>query len=231
MKKINNPNLMKQYMKKYNLSDYFSQDVSSHLNLYFWKKGEHICREEENNDYLFFFVDGKAKVYTTLKNGKSLLICFYDDFNLIGSLEMMDHRLSTASIQVIEDSFCIGIKQRAVQKYLFGDVVFLQFILRSLSTELERSTKNSSINLLYPLENRLASYLFATKEEPDLAISAYPVFNENLTSLAELLGTSYRHLHRSLKVLAGKKVINKTAHGFELIDLPQLEELAADLYH
>ncbi|MGX7024645.1 cyclic nucleotide-binding domain-containing protein [Vagococcus hydrophili] len=231
MKKINQPTLMKQYMEKYHLTDYFSQDVSSHLNLYFWKKGEHICREEENNDYLFFFVDGKAKVYTTLKNGKSLLICFYDDFNLIGSLEMMDHRLSTASIQVIEDSFCIGIKQRAVQKYLFGDVVFLQFILRSLSTELERSTKNSSINLLYPLENRLASYLFATKEEPDLAISAYPVFNENLTSLAELLGTSYRHLHRSLKVLADKKVINKTAHGFELIDLPQLEELAADLYH
>ena len=231
MKKINQPTLMKQYMEKYHLTDYFSQDVSSHLNLYFWKKGEHICREEENNDYLFFFVDGKAKVYTTLKNGKSLLICFYDDFNLIGSLEMMDHRLSTASIQVIEDSYCIGIKQQAVQQYLLGDVVFLQFILRSLSTELERSTKNSSINLLYPLENRLASYLFATKEEPVLAISAYPVFNENLTSLAELLGTSYRHLHRSLKVLADKKVINKTAYGFELIDLPQLEELAADLYH
>ncbi|HCM88483.1 MULTISPECIES: cyclic nucleotide-binding domain-containing protein [Vagococcus] len=231
MEKINHPKLLNHYMKKYNLSDYFSKDVSSHLNLYFWKKGEHICREEENNDYLFFFVDGKAKVYTTLKNGKSLLICFYDDFNLIGSLEMMDHRLSTASIQVIEDSFCIGIKQSAVHRYLLEDVVFLQFILRSLSIELERSTKNSSINLLYPLENRLASYLFATKEEPNLDISIYPIFNENLTSLAELLGTSYRHLHRSLKVLADKKVINKAAHGFELIDLPQLEELAAELYH
>lgn len=231
MEKINNTKLLNQYMKKYNLSDYFSKDVSSHLNLYFWKKGEHICREEENNDYLFFFVDGKAKVYTTLKNGKSLLICFYDDFNLIGSLEMMDHRLSTASIQVIEDAYCLGIKQSAVHKYLLEDVVFLQFILRTLSVELERSTKNSSINLLYPLENRLASYLFATKQKISLDEETYPLFNENLTLLAELLGTSYRHLHRSLNVLIEKKVIRKTTKGFELINLPKLEELAADLYH
>jgi hypothetical protein len=34
------------------------------------KKNEFICRENEEIDYLYFFVEGKAKAFNTLSNGK-----------------------------------------------------------------------------------------------------------------------------------------------------------------
>ena len=32
--------------------------------------------ENEEIDYLYFFVEGKAKAFNTLSNGKSVLLCF-----------------------------------------------------------------------------------------------------------------------------------------------------------
>lgn len=227
MKKIDNPKLLHQFIDTYNMTQHFSNDPSHLLNLYFFKKGEHICYEDEPMDYLFFFVEGKAKIYITLKNGKSLLLCFYEDFKLIGDLEVMNNKNSTANVQVMEDAYCIGIHKDVVKKYLLTDIKFLHFICQSLSLELERSSKNSSINLLYPLENRLASYIFATIEHSN---EATPVFNENLTALSELLGGSYRQLHRSINALCDKNILERKAHGFSVLDVKRLEEMTADLY-
>lgn len=227
LKQINNQMLLNSFLKQHDISQHFTNDMTPYLSLFFWKKGEHICHEDEPVNHLFFFVHGKAKIYMTLKNGKSLLLCFYENFKLIGDLEIIQSKPSTASVQVIEDTYCIGIHQDIVRKYLLNDVLFLQFICQSLSLELERSSKNSSINLLYPLENRLASYIFATV---DHSIEQFPVFKENLTELAELLGSSYRHLHRSLETLCQKKILKRQDKGFIIINVKHLEEMAADLY-
>lgn len=227
LKQIDNQELLHTFLNQHQISQHFTKDMTPYLNLFFWKKGEHICFEDEPVNHLFFFVQGKAKIYITLKNGKSLLLCFYEDFKLIGDLEIIHSKTSTASVQVIEDAYCIGIHQDIVRKYLLNDILFLQFMCQSLSLELERSSKNSSINLLYPLENRLASYIFATV---DHSTEHAPVFKENLTELAELLGASYRHLHRSFESLCQKKILKRQDKVFVIIDVKQLEEMAADLY-
>lgn len=71
---------------------------------------------------------------------------------------------------------------------------------------------NSSINLLYPLENRLASYinelLLINNNE-----SLYVDFDESLVNIAEHLGSSYRHLLRTLNVLCEKEVLQKDDKG------------------
>jgi len=84
---------------------------------------------------------------------------------------------------------------------------------------------NSSINLLYPLENRLASYIneFLTNDEDS---NIYIDFDENLVNIAELLGSSYRHLLRTLNTLSKKGVLEKEDGKYKVL----LEELAGDLY-
>ena len=77
MKKINNSELMNTYINKYNINDIFTSDMREYMELFHFKRNEFLCKEDEPIDYLFFFVEGKAKVYISLKNGKSLLICFY----------------------------------------------------------------------------------------------------------------------------------------------------------
>jgi CRP-like cAMP-binding protein len=220
MLKINNEEVMEGYFLKYNMKDIFTEDMRPFMELFLFKKGEYICRDHEKLKYLLFFVDGKAKVYSTLSNGKALLLTFYEGFKILGDLEMINSEPATTNVQVIKDTYCIGISIEKVKTHLLDDPKFLRYICNSLGEKLNRSSKNSSINLLYPLENRLASYILATGEN----------FDESLTEISELLGTSYRHLLRTLNNMCQKGLIKKGNTGFEIIDKKVLTKLASDLY-
>ena len=230
MIKINDFKEMDNYILKYNIDEIFTSSMKSIMELLLFKRNEYICREGEEINYLFFFVEGKAKVYTTLSNGKSLLLSFFKEFKILGDLEIINAKPASSNVQVIEDTYCIGISLENVREYLLNDAKFLRFICNSLGEKLYRCSKNSSINLLYPLENRLASYMIATCERVDSSGLTIVKFNENLTEISELLGTSYRHLLRTLNSLSLKGTIKKKNNYFEVIDEENLKRLAADLY-
>ncbi len=97
-------------------------------------------------------------------------------------------------------------------------IFFLRYISSSLATKLSRNTRNCSFNLLYPLENRLATYILASNE--DLR------FHENLTLLSELLATSYRHLLRVLTQFCTIGLLKKYDSYYEIINFEALEELS-----
>lgn len=230
MKRINDSKLLNQYIEKYNMNEIFSKDIKPYTELFLFSKGDHICREGENLSHLFFLVEGKAKVYSSLSNGKTILICFYNSGNIIGDVEFMKLEPANSNFQVIEDSYCIAISLQRVREYLLDDIKFMRFMCESLSQKLIRLSKNSSINLLYPLENRLASYILDTGASTDINGVRVIIFNENLTEIANLLGTSYRHLLRTLKIFCKNGILKKKNTYFEVIDLNRLKNLAADLY-
>lgn len=220
MIKIENKEVIDKYILKHGINEIIPKYIKPYMELLLFKKNEHICKEGEEIKYLFFFIEGKAKVYITLSNGKSLLLCFYQDFKILGDLEMLNSERASTNVQVIEDTYCIGITIERVRKFLLNDAQFLRYICNSLGEKLNRCSKNSSINLLYPLENRLASYLLATGDN----------FDENFMELSEMLGTSYRHLHRTINNLCLRGVIRKEVDGFQIIDKEALIKLAVDLY-
>jgi CRP-like cAMP-binding protein len=230
MIRLRNPKMLEKYLERYNINEIFLRDMRPFMELFLYKKNEHICREGEDISYLLFFVEGRAKVYTTLCNGKSLLLCFYEDFKVLGDLEVVDSRSVSTNVQVIEDSYCIGISIKNVRAYLLDDASFLRFVCSSLGEKLNRCSKNSSINLLYPLENRLAGYILAAGERIDSNGLTTISFDENLTQISELLGTSYRHLLRILNSLCQKGAMVKKGSHYIVADDRMLKGLAADLY-
>lgn len=230
MTKVNNPKIMDGYILEYNIDEIFTEDMRSFMELILFKKGEYICRENEDINYIFFFLKGKAKVYITLGNGKSLLLYFYQDFKVLGDLELINYQSATSNVQAIEDTYCIGIPLEKARERLLKDTKFLRYICSSLGEKLKRCSKNSSINLLYPLENRLASYILATGKNINRNGEKIIRFDENLTEIAEILGTSYRHLLRTLNNLQLKGALAKEDSGFKVIDESILTKLASDVY-
>ena len=230
MKKINNVSLKNKYIDKYGLNNFFTNDMSEYMELILFEKNDYICKESEKMNYLYFFVEGKAKVYVILKNGKSLLLCFYYPMTVLGDLELVNNCDTTTNIQVLRDSYCIAIDLSKVRENLLLDAKFLRYACDSLGGKLQTSSNNSSINLLYPLENRLASYIMAAAEEVIINNKEALLFNENLTEIAELLGTSYRHLLRTLNNLRDKGAIIKSNSGYIIENKNILSMLAADLY-
>ncbi|MDU2112737.1 MAG: helix-turn-helix domain-containing protein, partial [Clostridiales bacterium] len=75
-----------------------------------------------------------------------------------------------------------------------------------------------------PLENRLASYILASYTNEDNNNT------ENLTQIAEFLGTSYRHLLRVVKEFELEKIIKRDNKKLVILDKDKLEDLAGDLY-
>lgn len=227
MQSIGQASLIAHYMKCYNIQEIFSKDIACHITLKTYAKGECICRVDEELTAFLFFVKGKAKTYATLKNGKDLLLSFYKAFDVVGDVELFGDGKAVATLECIEESHCLAVSREVMLSIIEKDTKVLRYVGKGLSQKLKRLSYNSAINLLYPLEERLASYL--------LAIACYDkknrlVVQENLTYVAEILGTSYRHLLRTLKSFVEEGLVKKEGMTYVITKEEALKQLAADIY-
>lgn len=230
MKFLENEEKLDYYIKKYNIQNFFTKDISEYFKLVYFQRNEYIFKAGEPSSYFYFFVEGKAKIYKTLSNGKAMLLCFYDDFNILGEVELLNSDDFTTNAQAMADVYCIGIPIQIVREHLLNDPLFLRNICQFLADKLNRITINSSINQLYPLESRLASYITSTQQTITLEGHTVIVFNENLSEIAELLGTSYRHLLRTLHSFIENGLLIKKEKGYEVSNEKKIRQLASDLY-
>lgn len=230
MKKIEEPFIIESYYNELNMQNIFINDMKKHMKLLKFNKHEYLSREGEDLEFLLFFIHGKSKVFKTLPNGRNLLLAFYSPFRVIGDVEIVKKQVATGTIQALSTCYCLAIPMETARLELTEDKKFLKFTCESLAEKLSAVSMNSSINLLYPLENRLASYinesLIYDKKEECLYID----FDENLMNIAELLGSSYRHLLRTFNSLCKKGVLKKEEGRYKVINKELLTELAGDLY-
>jgi len=227
--KIDDKDKLEEYIKTHELDNLFSDNMKEQMTLYMFNKNEYICREAEQLENIFFLVDGKAKVSKHLENGRSLLLALYTPLKIIGDVEFIRNNATDCSVQAIEDTFCIGIKLDVVRSKLTKDCKFLLKICDYLGEKLTSNSNNSSINLLYPLENRLASYIVAFTDLDNDKIKKI-MFKESYNEISELLGTSYRHLNRTLNKFCLDGILKKYNREYFIEDFEKLLYLAGDLY-
>ncbi|MCY6957158.1 cyclic nucleotide-binding domain-containing protein [Clostridium brassicae] len=227
--KIKSENELEYYINKYHIMDIFDGDIKRYMELLPFNKNENICRSNEKINYFYFLVEGKVKAYSLLENGKSLLLSFYKPLSIFGDMEFIDMDTASSNIQAIENSLCIGIPMSILRKNAINDTKFLKYICKSLSNKLDKFSKYSSINLLYPLENRLASYILAITSNNNSS-QINELYTYNLTEMADLLGTSYRHLMRTLNKLCNEKIIKKEKNSIIVLNRNSLKKLAGDIY-
>ena len=233
MKTIQDPEMLETYLTKCSLPSLFSDfgRYRNHLSLVLFEKGEHIYAQKSDISYLYFFVEGKLKVCSNMSNGKSHLLHFYTAFELLGDLELFNRSNPYVTIQTVSDSLCISLALRDTRSFLLQDPVFLRYLCETVCAKLYISSSNDALSLFCPLENRLASYINVAGEYRVSGGRRRLVLDENLTDLAELLETSYRHLQRTLKTFTQEGILRRSKQRcYEVIDLPRLQALATDAY-
>ena len=229
MIKLNDKSKLSYYINKFQINEIFTKNVEKYMELHYFKKGSHICVKGNTLDYFYFFVKGRAKVYISTPNGKSLLIRFYPPLQVIGDVEITCDENADCNIQVIEDCLCIGIPLHIIHEITTYDSKFLSFVCKHLSYKLISTSAPTSLNILYPLENRLASYLLALY--PNDLNPEDKVITDNFTQLAELLGADYKHFLRVVYKLCSKNIIKKEKRSLVILDRAALNSLAVDLYN
>lgn len=209
---------MKNELQKCGLSDFEAGDVR----VLKFEKGQYLCREGFPMDYLLFMINGKAKAFINVSNGKTLLLVFYTKTGILGDIELMTNGICTTNVQALTEVTCMGIPMKHFREKLRENVTFMNFVGTHLAQKLDRCARNGAINILLPLETRLCSYILMTNEDG--------LFNENLTEVAELLGTSYRHLLRTFDSLRKDNVLEKSSQGYIIKDGIELQIRAQDFY-
>lgn len=218
--------LLKKYINKFNLKSYLNENLLNSSEVKYFKNGDTICRINEKINYLYFLVQGRTKVHTLLSTGKSLLLTLDKPLSLIGDLESFTSPLAHCTVVALEDCICISIPTDKVLMHGSNDPVFLKFIINSLGNKLRSTSNYSSINLLFPLENRFASYLLSIPSNNDNNI----IKIDKLTLVAELLGTSYRNLTRIIKQLSEKNILIKNGNIVTILNKHDLLLLAKDIF-
>ncbi|MBU5676409.1 cyclic nucleotide-binding domain-containing protein [Alkaliphilus sp. MSJ-5] len=225
MKKILNNDLLNHYIVKHNIENIFDKDILEYAQLHFYQKNEYILEAESNLEYYYLLVDGKIKISYLFENGKSMLLKFYKEFNSIGDLELLKNIPILCNIDAIEDTYLIAIPSDILRTKFLDNLKFLHHLIDSLSEKLYATINNSSYNFVYPLINRLSSYLVEHITDKN-----YIILSSSFLEIAQFLGTTYRHLNRTFKELESKSIIKCDNKTIYILDESRLRELSKNLY-
>ena len=224
MKIIENHPLLREKLTQYGLDRIFSGDKQRPFLLHAYKAGDIILREGREMDHLLYLVEGRIKATSSLETGKSLLLRFNHPLALIGDLELVRHIPVQSQITAVTDCLFIALPYEYIYKYEMANPAFLQDLLKHLGYKLQTLTTASRVNLLSSVENRLASYLLSVST-PGNEFGT-ELQTGNIGEMANLLGTTHRHLNRVLHALTEEGIIEKTRKHIRILDYERLEEMS-----
>ncbi|MGG3281555.1 Crp/Fnr family transcriptional regulator [Paenibacillus solani] len=209
MKEIHNAELMQHFLLSNQLQSVFHDDVLPYVVLYHFEQGELVCTQGEPAETLYILVQGKIKIFTTSAEGKALVLSFKTPLEVIGDIEYIQGNPLINTVQAVSSVYMIGVPYRWLRKYGHDHAPMLQFLLRIVTRKFYIKSNFLSFNLLHPVEVRLASYLLSVSDgETDTLATDYSAAF-NLTDIANLLGTSYRHLNRVILKFSQEGLIER----------------------
>ncbi|MFC5735497.1 transcriptional regulator YeiL [Cytobacillus gottheilii] len=207
------------YVENYSIAHLFSFHVEMEVHEY--GRDEWIIQEGMRPHYLFYVLEGKAKIYVTHQNGKVSLINFINENEYIGEMELLNDVYYTKGIQATTKTICFAIPYHRYRNQLLDDNKFLRELTKFLSLKATFMAAKYSQSLAFPLENRLADFILQTADEG--------LYKEKHVTVCDYLGVSYRHLLHVLTQFCEKQFLQKEGRNYRIIQPQSLHELAGAL--
>lgn len=217
MEIIQDSHLIEKYYNNFPLTDFFEFDIYPFTTIVRFKNGESIFQEGNTPAFLYYLIEGRAKLYLTQGNGRISLINFLNAPCFIGEMELLEAQSYSNGVTAVTTCTCYAIRIRDCKSALLNDVKFLRYLCGFLSKKAIGNTYNYSKNQSYPLENRLADFILITAHNN--------LYTEQHTEAADFLGVTYRHLLYVLADFVNKGYLSKTKHGYEITDIDSLRYL------
>lgn len=228
MKETKDQEELQGYLAAHRLETVFTEQMLPHLSLYRFNRGELICAQGDTPEHLYVLVKGKIKIYTTSIVGKALILSFKTPLEVIGDIEYIQHIDIINTVEAVTPVTMIGIPQRKLKELGSGHAPLLQFLLDIITRKFALKSNFLRFSLMYPVEVRLASYLLSVSiDEADGGQGEQPN-RMNLTDVANLIGTTYRHLNRIIADLCAQGLIERSKGTLTILNREGLQQLAQD---
>lgn len=198
------------------LQHIFSFDISPYMSVKEFEPNDTIIEEDEKPQYLFYLMEGRAKLSLSHEHGKISLINFMEAPCFIGEMELLDDTKKAQLVKAISKSRCYQIHLSECRHQILEDIKFLRHLCTFLSDKAIQNTNNYMQNQSYPLRVRLASFIVKT------SINGY--YREPHTEAAQFLGVTYRHLLYVLAQFVNEGILEKTTQGYYISKQEKLLE-------
>lgn len=217
MRVIKDKNLLKHYISKNNLNNLFDENVLSTSELWYFEKNESILKEGNKLKNYFYLVEGEIQTSYAFDNGKIMPLKIYKEFQPLGDIELIKNIPILANVDALESSYFIVFPINIIKKEYENNIKFTKHFSEILSEKIFSVIKNSSHNYIYPLQNRLASFIIQQSKNNYVEIKTFKL-------IAQALGTTYRHLHRVLKEFEKDNLIICEKKLIKILDKEKLNE-------
>lgn len=221
MQKIQNSAVILNYINKSSIVDIFGFNITPYLQMFRFSAGEFILNEGGTSEYMYYLIEGRAKLYLTHKNGKVSIINFIEPPCFLGEMELIRTQSESNGVQALTDCCCLAIPLNDCKDKMLNDIKFLKYLCVFLSTKAINNSNNFTKNVSYPLENRLAAFILLTSNNS--------LYTEKHTEVSEFLGVSYRHLLYVLADFVKRGILKKEDGAYKINDLNSLNMLAKEL--
>ncbi|PEA22886.1 hypothetical protein COD66_25200 [Bacillus cereus] len=224
----NKSDLIIQYLKAYNLLEIFSGISTDNFQVNHFEKGKLICDKDDEIHRLYFVDKGKVKVYTITPEGKKLILRFINPLAIVGDIELIQNSKAHNVVEACSDVVAISITNTVIRNKLLHDPICMNFLLENIANTLKISTRFTALNLLYPVEVRVASYLLSISTDSNGNMYKEDLDSTSVSSIADFIGVSYRHVIRVLQKFYSEKLIEKNNGVIVIKDFSRMKEVAKD---
>lgn len=216
MPSLAHAHLLEKYIQQYSLREHLNANLLDCLKLYQFKPDQAIYTALMEQTHMYFLVEGKAQVSYYLANGKQSIIMIITPFAVIGDMEFLSDHPVQMNVIATETSNFLGIRKSDALRYGYDDARFLRFIIQYMSQKL-RISGQYQVSYDVPLINRVAMYLL---KQP---LNETIITVESKMLVADFLGTTVRHLNRTIKTLETEQVIAWKKDHVVVHDLEKLQ--------
>ncbi|QRY17202.1 MULTISPECIES: Crp/Fnr family transcriptional regulator [Bacillus cereus group] len=220
--------LITHYLRTNKTLEIFLEIDTVYFQLNYFEKGELICNIDDEMDRLYFVVKGKVKVYTITSEGKKLILRFINPLAIVGDIELIQNSKAHNVVEACSDVIAISISNTVIRNKLLHDPIFMKFLLENIANTLKISTRFTALNLLYPVEVRVASYLLSISTDSNGNMYKGDLDTTSVTSIVDFIGVSYRHVIRVLQRFYNDKLIEKSNGVIVIKDFSRMKEVAKD---
>jgi CRP-like cAMP-binding protein len=145
--------------------------------------------------------------------------------SLIGDLELSSRHAATTNIESLTHAVLYVLPYPLIESKYLENAAFLRLVIDHLSFKLHSFSKMAAINLTYPVATRFAGYLTSTVLAP---ANNEELFTEDLHEVADMLGTTYRHLGRVIADMAAEELLTRQRGRLRILDAEGIRRLAGE---
>ncbi|NQT58051.1 MAG: Crp/Fnr family transcriptional regulator [Bacteroidetes bacterium] len=186
-----------------------------HFNRY--DSGAFITHESGSINQLYFFLEGSAWVYQNQANGRAHLFQVYSPGWIIGDIEFFLNCPASCSVKTTSVVRVGVITHDALRLACLKKSTLVNVLATGLAEKLRSNSFDAARNMSFPLINRLAFYLKA------MNYSAVP--RGKSEEIADLLGTTKRHLRRVISQLEEQGIVERRSQALVVLNSQRIELL------